>query len=183
MTETALIPHPRALPAARLELRADAELVLPGPCLTLRYRLRGELDELAIPPRAASLRVDGLWERTCFEAFVATGAGEAYLELNFSPSTEWAAYAFGGYRHAMRPLALARPPAVAVARDADELRVTATVDLTGLAEARWPWRSALCAVVADATGGRSYWALRHTRPKPDFHDAAGFALSLDGSAR
>lgn len=181
MTETVLIPHPRALPAARIELRADADVV--GQRLTLRYRLHGALGELAIPPRVAPRQADGLWERTCFEAFVAAPEGEGYLELNFSPSTEWAAYAFERYRHGMRPLALAPPPVVTVAGDTQELRVTASADLTGVAEARWPWRVALCAVVVDAAGGRSYWAQRHTRPKPDFHDAAGFALSLDGGAR
>jgi hypothetical protein len=182
VTETVLIPHPRALPAARLEVRADAELHVPGPSVTLRYRLRGALGELAIPPRVAAQRVDGLWERTCFEAFVAGPAGEGYLELNFSPSTEWAAYAFERYRHGMRPVALARPPAVTIERETRELRVTASVDLSGVADTRWPWRVSLCAVVADAAGGRSYWALRHTRPKPDFHDAAAFASSLDGGA-
>jgi len=183
VTETALIPHAQALPAVRLDLRAGAELVLPGPSLTLRYRLRGAVGELEIPQRAAARHTDGLWERTCFEAFVAGPAGEGYLELNFSPSTEWAAYAFERYRHGMRPVALARPPAVTIERETRELRVTASVDLTGVAEARWPWRVSLCAVVADAVGGRSYWALRHTKPHPDFHDAAGFALSLDGGAR
>jgi hypothetical protein len=183
VTETALIPHPRAIPAVRLELRAGAELAPDGPGLNLSYRLRGALNYLAIPPGAAPHRADALWEGTCFEAFVATAGGEGYLELNFSPSTEWAAYAFERYRHGMRPVELARPPVVAVARGIDELTVTASVDLGGATEARWPWRVALCAVVAEAAGGRSYWALRHTKPKPDFHDAAGFALSFDGSAR
>jgi hypothetical protein len=182
VTETVLIPHPQSPPAVRLEVLADAELVAPGPSLTLRYRLRGPLGELAIPPRAAPQRADGLWERTCFEAFVAVSGGEGYLELNFSPSTEWAAYGFERYRHGMRPLTLARSPVVTVAADAKELRVTASADLAGVAEARWPWRVALCAVVADAAGGRSYWALRHTERSPDFHDAAGFTFSMDGGA-
>jgi hypothetical protein len=182
VTETALIPHRQTPPAVRLEVSADAELAAPGSSLTLRYRVRGAIGELAIPPRVAPRRADGLWERTCFEAFIAAPAGEGYLELNFSPSTEWAAYAFERYRHGMRPLTLARPPVVTVAGDALELRVTASADLTGVAEARWPWRVALCAVVADAAGGRSYWALRHTKPNPDFHDAAGFAFSMDGGA-
>ena len=183
MTDTALIPHPQALPGLRLELHADAVLTVPDPSLTLRYRLRGTIGKLAVPPRAESQRTDGLWERTCFEAFIAVPGGEGYVELNFSPSTEWAAYAFDRYRHGMRPAAIARPPVVTVVRGIDELSVTASVDLAGAAEARWPWRVALCAVVAEAAGGRSYWALRHTKRKPDFHDAAAFVLSLDGSAR
>ena len=54
------------------------------------------------------------------------GAGARYCELNFSPSTEWAAYEFDGYRQGMRALALASPPRIAVAETQSELRVTAS---------------------------------------------------------
>jgi hypothetical protein len=83
----------------------------------------------------------------------------------------------------MRPLDLSREPAVTVSRKAGELRVTADVDLSALIDAPWPWRIGLCAVVADAGGSRSYWALKHPRSTPDFHDAAGFTVRLEGIAR
>ena len=67
----------------------------------------------AIPARSAPRRAERLWERTCFEAFVAAGAGSRYYELNFSPSTEWAAYAFDGSREGLRRLALEAPPSIA----------------------------------------------------------------------
>jgi hypothetical protein len=183
VTEHALDPHagePSSVP--RCKLFAQVELA-PGPVVQLRYRLRGDLTGLAIAAPSASRRADRLWEHTCFEAFIAPYGRELYVEINVAPSTEWAAYAFDGYRLGMRQLEVARAPAIAVARQTDELTVTADVDLSALADARWPWRVGLCAVVAQTGGARSYWALRHSGPKPDFHDAASFAVLLTGSAR
>lgn len=181
MTRWALIPHPRsAVPAAVITACVELER---APRITFEYSLAGDLASLAIPVRAPSARAERLWEHTCFEAFVAPAAGARYCELNFSPSTEWAAYAFDGYRQGMRPLELAVPPTVRVAETEDELRVTAAIEVGGLADAPWPWRIGLTAVVEDRAGRRAYYALQHPRDKPDFHDAAGFAVLLDGSAR
>lgn len=178
-----LLPHGAhaAHPAVR-EVAAAVELAAPG-TLRFRYRLTGELAELAVPPLATARRADRLFEHTCFEAFIAPAGGARYYELNFSPSTEWAAYAFDGYREGMRPLELAEPPAIAVARTADALSVTATVALGALAGTGWPWRIGLTAVVEERGGARMFYALRHPAAKPDFHAAAGFTVSLDEVAR
>jgi hypothetical protein len=53
--------------------------------LRLTYHLSGALDDVAFPEAQPPLRTDELWKRSCFEAFLA--AGDAYYELNFSPST------------------------------------------------------------------------------------------------
>jgi len=180
----ALIAHRAG--AAQAAAAAIAVRVAPGASpasVRFEYRLRGVLGELAIPRRASPRRAERLWEHTCFEAFVASAVGDGYYELNFSPSTEWAAYEFDAYRHGMRPLELATPPSVAVAETASELTVTADVEFPGVAAARCPWRIGLSAVVETREGGRAYFALRHPRENPDFHDAAGFVMMLDGSAR
>jgi hypothetical protein len=180
--EHRLVPHPRGAPlGAALEVFARARLV-GSSAMRFDYRVTGDVAGLAIPARQPSRQRDRLWERTCFEAFVAAGSGAGYYELNFSPSTEWAAYEFDGYRLGMRALALA-PPTVAVEQMAHELRVTATVELGGLAAAPWPRRVGLTAVIEEQRGGRGFFALRHPRDVPDFHDAEGFAMLLDGSAR
>ena len=59
-------------------------------------------------------RTDELWRHTCFEVFVGLPESEAYCELNFSPSGEWAMYGFVGYRRGMTPIEVRRPPRVAV---------------------------------------------------------------------
>ena len=151
--------------------------------MRFEYRLGGDFTELAIPQRVPSRRAERLWEHTCFEAFVAAGAGAGYYEFNFAPSGEWAAYEFDGYRSGMRPLDLAEAPLVDVVAAANELRVTGSVEIRALSAAPWPLRVGLTAVVADRAGRRGYYALRHLRDKPDFHDAASFAVSLEGSAR
>ncbi|HEY3515594.1 MAG TPA: DOMON-like domain-containing protein [Gammaproteobacteria bacterium] len=181
MTRRALIPHPHGTAlSATITARVALERAMR---LELEYSLTGDLAQLAIPGRAAGGRADRLWEHTCFEAFIAPAADGRYCELNFSPSTEWAAYVFDGYRQDMRPLDLAEPPTVRVAETKNDLRVTAGIELGGLADAPWPWRIGLTAVVEDRAGGRAYYALLHPRDKPDFHDATAFTVLLDGSVR
>ena len=182
MSEHALTPHPAtAAPAAVRALTARAALDEGRAAVRFEYRLTGDLARLAIPARAVARRADRLWEQTCFEAFVAAD-GDRYFELNFSPSTEWAAYGFDGYRQGVRPLPLDGAPSIRVDETPGELRVTADVELGAVAASPWPWRVGLTAVVEDRAGGRAYFALRHSREVPDFHDAAGFVVSLDGSA-
>jgi hypothetical protein len=180
--EHALIAHRSSALAARVAVTANVE-VASETVIRFTYRLAGELARLAIPARVAAQCAERLWEHTCFEAFVAAGAGVRYCELNFSPSTQWAAYAFERYRVGMRHIALTASPSITVVAKNNELRVTASVERAALGDAPWPWRVGLTAVIEDRAGTRGYYALAHPREKPDFHDAAGFAVSLDGSAR
>ncbi len=177
-----LVAHRAGAPAVAVALAAHVELAT-ATTLRFDYRLTGPVGSLAIPQRLPPQRAEELWKHTCFEAFIAPGTEHRYYELNFSPSTQWAAYEFSGYREGMRPLALAAPPQIAVVATAAELRVTASIELATLPNAPWPWRVGLTAVVEERSGNRGYFALRHPRDKPDFHDAAGFAVSFDGSAR
>jgi len=131
---------------------------------------------LHLPGRGNPARVDGLWQTTCLEMFVADPNGQ-YREFNFSPSTEWAAYRFEGRRTGRSDAEMRSPPDIApfranssyaqcVALDAEEI-----VPMPGL-------RIGLCAVIEELDGTKSYWALKHPAGKPDFHDPACFALEL-----
>ena len=66
--------------------------------LAFSYTLIADINQLLIPPVATSRRIDGLWQHTCFEAFIGIKDSSAYYEFNFSPSSEWAAYQFRAYR-------------------------------------------------------------------------------------
>lgn len=169
-----LTPHPDSPCAALAAIEAEA--FRPGPgLLALRYVLRGGLDAVSLPPPAAPLRTDQLWRHTCLEAFVGVETG--YFELNFAPSTQWAAYRFDGYREGMKPAA--GEPRIEVRRDGDSFELTALIG--GLPEG--PWRIGLSAVIEDAGGALSYWALRHPPGKPDFHHPDCFVLELPETAR
>jgi hypothetical protein len=106
--------------------------------------------------------------------------GEAgYSELDFSPSSEWAAYRFDAYREGMRDLELERAPTVEVLRSDAGLDVAVLVDPVPETWGRADqWRIALSAVVEDTGGSLSYWALEHPPGNPDFHHADGFVLEV-----
>lgn len=129
--------------------------------ITVNFKLDADLDRLRIPSRRRPRFADGLWRHTCFEVFIATRS-RAYREYNFSPSGEWAAYAFSSYRKRDRAK-LARP------------RWNGKV---ATIPARGRLRIGLTAVIEEKSGALSYWALRHPRRKPDFHDRRGFTLDL-----
>jgi hypothetical protein len=159
-------------------LSISVEIGRPDPAtLRLRYLLEGEVARLAIPSVAAPQRTDELWRHTCFEAFLRPEPGEAYAELNFSPSTQWAAYAFTGYREGMAPAKIAAP-GIDVAQTADALDLAVLLNLAGLNLRPGPCRLALSAVIEDATGAKSYWALAHAPGRPDFHHRSSFACQL-----
>lgn len=140
--------------------------------------------QLSVPePIAAPGPADGLWQHTCFEAFVARPDDAAYLEFNFSPSGQWAAYRFSQAR--VRDLAAetAQPPLVAqmqVTRSPEALALLVWLPCTALPSpaAGQALQMGLTAVVEDRDGQLSYWALKHPAAQPDFHHRGGFALDL-----
>lgn len=137
----------------------------------MRYRIEGAIDRLRIPAPAARQRGERLWEHTCCELFFAQEGAVAYREFNFSPSGEWAAYAFERYR-AGGALPAADPDIV-VRRAPGRLELEARV-----AAPAQRLCVGLCAVIEAEDGALSYWALRHPSGKPDFHRAEAFALGL-----
>ncbi|HEV2268034.1 MAG TPA: DOMON-like domain-containing protein [Steroidobacteraceae bacterium] len=155
--------------------------------LRFRYVLEADPRLVRIPPAATDAgRTDNLWAHTCFEAFVGIPDSSRYLELNFSPSGQWAAYGFDSYRQGMTP-ALDVAPRLALRRGGERLELQAEVQLGGSLRAPGPGRQApgrslriaLSTVVEDREGGLSYWALRHPPDRPDFHHPESFSLALE----
>lgn len=174
----ALTCHPRTPDAVVVALEVEIRRTAGGG-LDLGYRLHADPTRLLLPEACQRRRIDGLWQHTCCEIFVARPDTPAYLEFNFSPSGEWAAYAFLDYREPdPRPVA-GTPPRITMHRTTAEIRLDARIDADLLPPA---WRSAdlrlgLAAVVESAAGKLSYWALRHPAPRPDFHHRDGFAIN------
>ena len=174
----ALSPH-RSTPADAWHVSALAERTDDDE-LRLRYVLNGALDGMRLPPPGTLCRGDRLWEHTCAEAFIAAEGTSAYVELNVSPSREWAAYAFTAYRDGA-PLAASRlEPRIVVRRERDTLALDV---LVALADLSCSYRDAILRIglsaVVEATDGRlSYWALHHPSAQPDFHHPDAFTLRL-----
>jgi hypothetical protein len=147
--------------------------------LVLYYRLEGDIDRVQLPAQQRSAHADGLWKRTCFEAFLRPSGGRRYFELNFSPSSEWAVYRFDDYRAGMRTIEPAQPPKILCRRREGELDADIDVHLRSLdAPAQGDLQAAVSAVIQDTDGAASYWALAHPQGKPDFHHDVGFAAVL-----
>ena len=156
----------------------------PGGKLAITYILEGDFNRLRVPaPRAPGI-AGRLWQHTCCEVFIACKGLPAYYEFNLSPSGEWAAYAFDGYRLPRAGESRTREldPKVVVRGAASTLELDAVIRLDRLPEFRAaPLSLALSAVVEDSAGALSYWALRHPAGKPDFHHSEAFALELGAS--
>jgi hypothetical protein len=145
--------------------------------LMLSYVVTGKMSNIRLPSVMDASRSENLWQHTCFEAFVRASSVAEYYEFNFSPSTQWAAYRFTGYRSGMSmPAEIAVPPIEVRSNfDCFELRVGLGLEgLSGLPR-DIPWRLGLSAVLEDTNGGKSYWALTHPPGKPDFHHADCFS--------
>ncbi len=149
--------------------------------LAVAFAIDGDLARVRVPGPRPPRFADGLWEHTCCEAFVARRGHAPYHEFNLSPSGEWAAYAFRAYRERAELDAAALSPAISVLRSARSLELTATLRLGLLSRAylESPLALGLSAVIEDADGALSYWALEHPPGRPDFHHTAAFALVIE----
>jgi hypothetical protein len=149
--------------------------------LAVSFILEGNLNAIRIPAPGVPRMAKRLWEHTCFELFVGVTGDLAYHELNFSPSGEWAAHAFRGYRDGGPLGDAALAPRIAARAAGDRLTVDARVDLDRLDPAyrRSALRVGLSAVVEETSGARSYWALAHPPGEPDFHHPDAFQLMLE----
>jgi len=153
--------------------------------LTLRWVVEGELGDLLLPAAGGPpRRQDGLWQASCFEAFLSLPPLPDYLELNVSPEGHWAAYRFTAPRRGMRHEAGLEALDWGTHRVERCLALRATFALrsAGL-EPGGPasppvLRLGLCAILLRNDGVREFWALRHPGPAPDFHDPAGHVLEL-----
>lgn len=130
-------------------------------------------------PNPHPSRKNDLWRTTCFELFAKPFTGTEYWEYNLAPSGDWNAYRFTAYRSKLQP-----EPQISGIAIVTEI---ANGSLVGL-KAVLPLPAALVGqklaigitcVIEDTAGNMHYFALRHPGAKPDFHDPAGFVLTLD----
>lgn len=174
-----LICHP-ATPAPVVR-GIDAQVsIAPDGSLRLAYRVWGDMARLLIPEPQSPERTDSLWEHSCFEAFVGVAGETTYREFNFSPSGQWAAYAFSDYRQPDASLLMIDAPQITTRRFAGRLELEVLIPANALPVGT-TLQIALSAVVEAADvvdGSHSYWALHHAAERPDFHQRAAFTLEL-----
>jgi hypothetical protein len=164
----------------------DVEIARPrAGILELSYIVTGQISSIRMPSATANTRTDGLWRHTCFEAFIRAVPDAEYYELNFSPSGQWAAYQFSGYRSGMRVANEITEVPIKMRSSPDGYALEASLGLDQFRDLPRDrsWRLGLSAVIEDATGRVSYWALAHPPGKPDFHHADSFASEFSPAVR
>ena len=127
-------------------------------------------------------RRDELWRTTCAEIFVALDdepyVGGPYLEFNFSPTGDWAAYRFDATRTGMRPHVWQgdEAPRVSLTDSSEGFAMAVLLPLAALRAGSHP---VAYASVIETSVGLSYWALGHPTDRPDFHHPQSFAALLE----
>ena len=176
MEELELVCH-RSTPCDYLSAVSARVDRLSEDLVVFYYEVVGDIDRLQLPPQRRSAHTDGLWQHTCFEAFLRPVGARNYVELNFSPSSEWAIYRFADYRRGMTAVEPPHSPKIICRRREDRLEADIDVHCSGLV-LREELQVALAVVLEDQRGVISYWALQHPPGNADFHNDAGFVLKL-----
>ncbi len=174
-----LLPHPASACDAIRRFGASVEFAATPDTLRISFRIEGAIERLQLPGPGSALRMDGLWQHSCFEAFFGTDADDSYHEFSFAPSGDWATYRFAACREGRQSPGMPAPR-TEFRRTADSFELIAVIalaDLPDLAQAR-VLRAGLAAVIEDADGRLSYWALAHRAAQPDFHDPGTFTLRV-----
>jgi len=158
--------------------RMSFQIARAGDGVELRYDLVADLAALNIADSPGGHRRDGLWQRTCFEAFFMSERAAGYIEFNFAPNGDWAAYQFSAYREGGQDLDTAAPKIEARPTE-DGLSVCVALAVLPFDMKSGAIRVGPSAVIETRAGTKSYWALHHPANKPDFHHIDNFKLSLD----
>lgn len=161
--------------AALQPFRLQADARWQQGVLALHYRLSGPLQELQLAaPSSRPARRDGLWQSSCFEAFVAVAGESGYWEINLAPSGDWNLYRLQSYRTGLAAEALIETLPFALQRQPSQLQLSLELDLSGLLPATAALEISITSVLEHRRLGCSYWALRHAGPEPDFHRRESF---------
>lgn len=170
--------HPATPCPARLDISALVRPVETQEAVVVRFEFvaTGEVHRVRIPPPVAHpTPTDGLWQHTCFEAFVASPTDTTYSEFNFSPSGEWAHYTFTSERQRKGIGHAEGLPGIKATSSPNALTLAASA---AFSPTQFAALVGLCAVFELEDGSLSYWALHHPRGKPDFHNRQGWVLTL-----
>jgi hypothetical protein len=172
-----LVCHPDT-PAVTVETVEVHTERLDNGRIWFRYHVEGQIDALEMDEPRSSERTHKLWKSTCFEVFLRRNGDSSYLEYNFAPSSQWAAYAFSNYRKDGADLDVVAAPEIFL--DASQGHFAMETEVT-LPNDWWsrPIEMNLTAVIEETDGTKSFWALAHPPGPPDFHHKDCFALKLE----
>jgi hypothetical protein len=176
-----LICHPDNPPKDAESIEVAVTLSETG-VFWVRYLIEIPENSLVTSGPADAFRTHGLWNSTCFEAFLRFPGRADYLEFNFSPSSQWAAYQFENYRQGGSDFPMTVAPEIGLDASHSHFALEAQLQLPP----EWleqPLEISLTAIIEETGGRKSYWALRHGMGEPDFHQSDCFTLTLESEVK
>jgi hypothetical protein len=172
-----LIPFPSGGIPPEVEITGD--IGRQGNELSISYVLLGPLSKLAVPAAAkVATRRKSLWKETCFEFFIAAGDADRYWEFNLSPAGHWNVYRFLSYRQGMQEEPAFTSLPLTIRAKPSALELSLVIDLGKIIPTGSTLIVGAGAIIKTARGRRSYWALTHCGPRPDFHLRDSFVLKI-----
>lgn len=163
----------------KVSFSLEAEIQSQGTELVLEYSLKDPEGLFEVPKTAASWTVseatrrDGLWQATCFEAFLQPSGGSHYYEFNFALSPAWNVYLFAAYREPQPPQAT--EDFVLKSMHWEPAKKHLRVVLENKTGAK-KFNAGLTAILQEKSGAKHYYAVAHKGAKPDFHLTESFIL-------
>ncbi len=172
-----LLPFSQSAFLSDIELNCDIEREADS--LVVTYNLLGNMAKIMIPEESSKPeRKKGLWEETCFELFIAAQCSSQYREINISPIGNWNIFRFSDYRQGMEEdSAYSSLPAI-ISTQKDSLTLSLRIDLSRMVCEGQSINVAISAVVKSVGGDNSYYALKHTGHRADFHKRENFVVEL-----
>jgi hypothetical protein len=159
-------------------LEADLEIL--GHQLVFEYHLLDQEKLFELPQQNVKLqsaqipRLDGLWQHTCFEAFLNPVGLESYYEFNFSLQPGWNCYEFTGYREPAPPKPSSDFSIQSLCWDPSAQRMQIKVENRSQFK---KFRVGLTAILESKSGEKFYCATAHSGLKADFHLLKNFTIT------
>lgn len=151
--------------------------------LFVHYEMIASSPGIDIPERTREpSRKQGLWENTCLELFVAVKDRDQYWEFNLSPSGDWNVFRFEHYRNERHAEKLREEPLVVslpfrTERRSGSFLLDMEFDLDKLIGKDQFLEIGIAAIIK-FNKDKTYWALTHCGPMPDFHRRDSFIIRL-----
>ena len=152
-------------------VQIEASFELTKEKIRISFLLQGDLKSYIFPKKENLQRVDELWKATCFELLLAND-DELYYELNFS-SSRWNFYVLDSYRAEPKELEIFVEPNLCVEQKNNEFCIIFELDISALNLEQFNYYN-LATILLNENNERTFWAIKHLKTKPDFHDKKSF---------
>lgn len=149
---------------ASISLNADVHIQQPD-VIELRFTWVDKENKIVFSEKPIGGRHSGLWNQTCFEAFIKPFDGDLYYEINLSGQKAWNIFSFDTYRSPQPPRELAS----AVLQDMMVKPGYMSAKIRFIGQNFTHIKASLCAVIQLKDAGLTYWSHLHADQKPNFH--------------